>query len=172
MYWLKKYFSQPKAHLRALVEVLIVFLFSLLPYCVTAFVRAAKTQSDAKFQLDELFSRGQIYLLAYAIFGTIFWLSFVRWDRPRHDARIFLGVIAFFLVVPIIGFIGVDPTFSTVINSKVVELGYWFYFAFLCIYYLLIFYSDISPPDPQDIFKRGTRQLDQKYDRFAHEQQN
>lgn len=172
MYCVKKYFSQPGAHLRALVEVVIVFLFSLLPYYVTAFVRAANTESGAKVQLDELFSRGQIYLLAYAIFGTIFWLSFVRWDRPRHDARIFLGVIAFFLVVPIIGFIGVDPTFSTVINDNVVRWGYWFYFAFLIIHYLLIFYSDILPPDPQEIFERGTRELDRDYDRFAHEQQN
>ncbi|USA62206.1 hypothetical protein NCF85_04265 [Qipengyuania citrea] len=172
MYWFKKYFSQPYAHVRALIEVAIVSLFSLLPYSVTAFVRVARTTSGSEFNFGELFARGQIYLLAYAMFGTIFWLAFVRSDRPRHDARIFLGVLAVILVIPIIGFTGVDPTFSTVINRDVITWGYGFYFAFLAIYYLLIFYSDIVPPDPQDIFERGTRDLDRDYDRFAHEQQD
>jgi hypothetical protein len=170
MYWIKKYFSQPSAHFRALMEVLIILLCSLLPYYVTAFVRAANEKSSTQVQLDDLFSRGQIYLLAYALFGTVFWLSFVRWDRPRHDARTFLGVLSFFLVVPIIGFIGVDPTFSSVVNADVVRWGYWFYGAFLFIHYLLLFYSEIDPPDPQDIFDRGTKDLDRDYDRFAHGQ--
>jgi hypothetical protein len=172
MYWFKKYFTDIPSHVRALSEVLVIFLCSLLPYYVTAFVRAAKSETSPGLQLDDLFSKGQIYLLAYALFGTVFWLAFVRWDRPRHDARILLGVFSFFAVVPIIGFIGVDPTFSSVVNKDVVSWGYGFYGFFLIIQYLLLFYSDISPPDPQEIFDRETRNLDQKYDRFANDRSN
>lgn len=170
MYWLKTYFSQPRVHLRSIAEVLIIFLCSLAPYYVTAFVRSATNDQSAAVDLDDLFAKGQIYLLAYALFGTLFWLAIVRWDRPRHDARILLGVVSFFLVIPIIGFLGVDPTFSSVVNPEVVRWGYWFYGAFLVIHYLLLFYSEIRPPDPQEIFDRGTKDLDRDYDRFKHDQ--
>ncbi|MCK0099255.1 hypothetical protein MWU38_07665 [Qipengyuania sp. S6317L1] len=170
MYWVKQYFSQPDVHWRSITEVLIIAICSLAPYFITAFVKSATGDGGVGFEVGTLFARGQIYLLAYALFGTILWLAILRGDRPRHAARAYLGMAAILLVLPIVGFIGVDPTFSTIVNDDVVSWGYWFYGAFLLIHYLLLFYMEIAPPDLQDTFKQGTKSLDDEYNRFKNGQ--
>ena len=117
IYWIKKYFSHCDIHLQAAYEVIMVSVFSLAPFAIALFVRSASLTEGDILTLEDIVGRGQIYLLAYGIFGTVFWLAFLKSDRPRHGARALLGAIATIAVLPIIGFIGVDPTFSTVLNS-------------------------------------------------------
>jgi hypothetical protein len=126
---------------------------------IAYFVRSSRGPASISETFTELFGRGQLYLLAYGIFGTVFWLAFVRWDQPRHGVRIFLGSVATMMVLPIIGFIGVDPTFSTVANKTTIAWGYYFYGGMLIVNYLLLFYMDKQPPTVRDILKRGSQQL-------------
>jgi hypothetical protein len=123
-------------------------------------------------QLDDksIVDRGQFFLLTYAIFGTIFWLAFVRWDRPRHNARVLFGLIATIAIIPIVAYLGVDPTFQSVINPDIVRAGYWYYGGFMVIHYLLLFYSDVSPPDIQKMFKDGAQQLTEEARRLESPQ--
>ncbi|WP_430414760.1 hypothetical protein [Parasphingorhabdus sp.] len=146
--------------MRAFSEVGIVVAFSFIPFFVSYFVKSSQNNDVIISQtLLELFGRGQIYLLAYALFGTIFYLAFVRGDKERHDARVFFGAIATLMMLPIVGFIGVDPTFSSVVNERVIEWGYWFYGGFAVIYYLLLFYIEIEPPSAHDILSNETKGL-------------
>lgn len=119
--------------------------------------------------LEELFGRGQMYLMAYGLFGTIFWLAYLNPIKERHNARAFLGFIATLLIMPVVGFLGLDPTFSSVANAEVVWLGYYSYGAFAIIYYLLIFFSEIEPPSPSDVLASETDDLIASYGRLSSE---
>lgn len=170
MYWIKKFFSNLNVHGRAFSEVFCVCLFSLGPLGVNLFVQYAKSDNvTGTFvsALDSLFGRGQMYLMAYALFGTIFWLAFLRPDRDRHNARVVLGLVATICMFPIVGFIGIDPTFSTVANPEIVTIGYYFYAGFAVIYYLLLFYMEIQPPSPADIFESETADLLNEYGKLT-----
>lgn len=162
IYWIGKYFSDLRSHFDAIYEVFVTAVFSLVPFFVAIFVAEAKNNA-ASSSLDDLLGRGQLYLLAYGIYGTIFWLAFVKGDRPRHGARIFLGLISTLLILPVIGFLGVDPTFSTVLNSSLVNAGYWLYALFLFINYLLLFYLNVDPPEPAEVFNREAKAMQKRY---------
>jgi predicted permease len=164
IYWIKKYFSAPRAHWTAFYEVAITAAFALAPFLVTYFVESAKLPDGKFFNVDNLVGRGQLYLLSYGLFGSLFWLAFMKDDKPRHGARVFLGLCATLAMLPAIGYIGVDPTFSSVANRYIVNFGYILYFILLFINYLLLFYMNISPPEPQDILDRETLNMRQRYE--------
>lgn len=158
-YWLRKLRSDPDGHKTALYEVFITAVFSLAPFIITYFVESAK-HSDASFMpISALVGRGQLFLLSYGVYGTVFWLAFLKDDKPRHGARAFLGMIATILILPVIGFIGVDPSFSSVLNPNVVGWSYWMYGLLLVVNYLLLFYMNIEPPEPGEILDREARDM-------------
>lgn len=169
MYWFKQLFSHRSAHWNAFCEVFCVCLFSLAPLGVSLFVqntKAANGLSSIEPTLSLLFGKGQMYLMGYALFGTIFWLAFWSGDKEPHKARRFLGTLAFLAILPIFAGFGVDPTFSSVVNPTAVVWGYYFYGAFAAIYYLLLFYVSIDPPTPVDVFKSETDDLIAEYGRL------
>jgi hypothetical protein len=169
MYWLKQLFSHGDAHRKAFWEVICVCFFSLAPLGVSLFVQNAKASNGwASFEptLFLLFGKGQMYLMGYALFGTIFWLAFWSGDKEPHTARRFLGTLAIAAILPIVAGFGVDPTFSSVVNPNIVKWGYYFYGAFAFIYYLLLFYVAIDPPTPTEVFKSETDDLVAAYGRL------
>lgn len=169
MYWIKQLFSHWNAHWKAFCEVGCVCLFSLVPLGVSLFAQNAQAADGIVSvvpTLDKLFGKGQMYLMGYALFGTIFWLAFFGGDKEPHVARRTLGALAILAILPVVGIFGVDPTFSNVANPKIVGLGYYFYAAFAVIYYLLLFYVEIDPPSPNDVFERETASLINDYERL------
>ena len=142
---------------------------SLAPFIIAAFVRSAQSINGNDITISDLLARGQVYLLAFSLFGTIVWLAFVRNDQPRHNARIFIGILALFLMLPIFGFIGVDPTFSTIFNPYITKLSFVFYGIFILFHYLLLFYCGIEPPEPRDVFSRDASTMADKYRALGHD---
>lgn len=163
IYWFRKYFSEPKAHGAAIYEVAVTALFSLAPFLITYFIESAKRPDGSFIEMGKIVGRGQLYLLVYGVFGAIVWLAFMKGDRPRHDARAFLGLIATILMMPIVGYLGVDPTFSTVLNPNIVNWGYWFYGVFLVLNYLLLFYMNVNPPEPSEVLQREADDMRDRY---------
>lgn len=162
MYWIRQLFSHWDAHRRAFWEVSCVCLFSLGPLGASLFVQNAQAVDGVNSvipTLNMLFGKGQMYLMGYALFGTVFWLAFWSGDKEPHVARRTLGSLAILAIFPVVAWFGVDPTFSTVANPKIVQLGYYFYAAFAVIYYLLLFYVAIDPPSPADVFEDETKNI-------------
>lgn len=141
----------------------------MVPFIIAAFVRTAQSTNQNDVTISDLVARGQVYLLASSLFGTIVWLAFVRGDRPRHNARIFIGTLALFLMFPIFGFIGVDPTFSTVYNPYITKLSFLFYIVFIVFHYMRLFYCEIDPPEPREVLKRGVNDMADKYRALGHD---
>ncbi|MFG6637933.1 hypothetical protein ACGYJ8_18595 [Sulfitobacter sp. 1A12126] len=164
MYWLKQIFTRPKTHLWALIEVLITLVMAILPFLTYYAISAAQNEGAEASDFWGFVDRGQLFLLSYGLFGPVIWLSFVKPDVARHDARILLGVISILIVFPVVGFMGVDPTFSTVQNETIVSISYWFYGVFLFVNYLLIFYCTIEPPTAEDSLSKGSKSMKDRYD--------
>lgn len=160
MYWIKKFFSDPAGHGLALVEVLIVSIFSLLFVSLPA-LRAL----GANVPIDgvKFFSAGQILALIYGQFGTIIWLSFVKWDWPRHTVRIFIGILGLLIVIPIIPYISFDPEFKTLTNPEALKISLIVYFIFLVLNYCLLFYLRIVPPSAETTLQRESRDMRDRY---------
>lgn len=167
MYWIRKLFSSPSIHLASAGEVAVTAVFSLIPFFITYFVLVG-TEKNADIEFSEVVARGQFFLLAYGIFGSVFWLAFLRNDVPRHDARAFIGLIAVLLVIPVVGFMGVDPTFQKVQNPSVIWWSYLLYAALLVINYLLLFFCRIEPPEPQDTLSKGAQEMRKKFEESAN----
>lgn len=163
IYWLKKLGSDWPQHGRSFYEAVVLFTFSLAPFFITIFVRSSKASPGQEPALSSFFERGQLYLLAYALAGSIVWLGFLRPDKPRHNARAFLGFLGLVVLLPVIGFIGVDPSFSTILNPRVIGLSYIVYATLLVIRYLLTFYINIEPPAPADVFEREREKMADRY---------
>lgn len=173
IYWIKKFFSNAPAHRSAFFEVLVVMVFTLIPSLITFSSKlshqaaaavanhSVSAAMAAKTPRPSLLTSSEMFLLAYGIYGTVFWLSFGRADKQRHDARIALGAIATLLTFLIVGFMGIDPTFSRGLSSEISRYGPHFYLAMNFIYYLLLFYLHIEPPSPRDVLHReADRMLD------------
>ena len=163
MYWVKKYFSDFPAHVQAAYEVITTATFSIIPFAI-AYVNASIKSPDGSFiTFDQIVGRGQAFLLSYALYGVIFWLAFGRNDAERHGARIFLGLLATLLIFPVVGLLGVDPTFSNILNPRIVSVSYWLYGCLLFLNYLLLFYMKIEPPEPKEVYKREEKNMRDKY---------
>lgn len=163
IYWFKKYFTDRAAHWAAFSEVFVTAVFSLIPFAI-ALVNASARRADGSFiSFEEIVGRGQIFLLCYAIYGVIFWLAFGRGDVERHGARIFLGVIATVITLPVVGLLGIDPTFSNILNPTLIIISYWLYGLLLLLNYLLLFYLNVEPPKPNDVLDREAQRTRDRY---------
>ncbi|WP_243250559.1 hypothetical protein [Sulfitobacter pontiacus] len=164
IYWIRQYFSRPENHLWALIEVLITFTMAVLPFISFYLIQSALSDVAKIADFWRLFERGQLYLVSYGLFGPIIWLAFVKPDVARHNARVFLGMIGLVVVFPIVGFLGIDPTISTLQNKTVVKMSYWLYGGFLFLNYLLIFYCTIEPPSAEKSLAKGSKDMREMYD--------
>jgi len=97
LYWIGKFFSDFRAHGRALAEVATVAIWSIV-LCVGPYIR--KLSQSANPISDLVFERGQLFLLTYGIFGSVFYLAFIKGDS--HGAKKLLGFVALLLVIPIV----------------------------------------------------------------------
>lgn len=167
MYWIRKFFSKPKVHKAALVEVLLCAAFSILPFLTAYLVQMARNPMENAPALGAFLEKGQFFLLAYGVFGTLIWLAFVRGDRPRHDARVFLGLLSLFVVFPLLSFMGVDYTFESIRNERIIDSGYLIYLLVLTLNYLLLFYINIDPPEAGSSLREGADRMKEKYSEFV-----
>lgn len=69
MYWIRKFFSDREAHLRALGEVFTVTAFTFVLYVGSFFKNNAQSISNIQGSFLE---RGEIFLLIYSLYGTLF----------------------------------------------------------------------------------------------------
>lgn len=171
IYWIQQFFTRPRTHGSALAEVLVTSILALTPLMSSALLYSyinpqAINLSDA---LKQAIGGGQLFLFAYSVFGTIIWLAFIKWDKEMHGPRRLFGFIALALTILIVPLLGLDPTLSKAKNQVIVTASYCFYGAFLCIYYLLLFYLEIDPPPADESLKSGSQKLKARYQSMGDE---
>lgn len=165
IYWIRQFFTRPQSHLSAFAEVAVTSILALAPLMITALVFNYKNNGnfDLSSGIAQAIGGGQLYLYAYGLFGAIFWLAFIKWDKAVHGPRRVLGFVTILVALLIVGMLGLDPTISNAKNELILKGSYWTYLSFLFIYYLLLFYHEIDPPTAENSLKKGAQDLQQRY---------
>lgn len=167
-YWIKQFFSRPGTHWSAFQEVAVTAVISLVPLFITAVVFNYKNSSvfDLTSGLEGAVGGGQLFLYAYALLGTIFWLSFMRSDRLMNAPRRIIGFLTFIAALFIVSLLGLDPTISEAKNPAILKASYWTYFLFLISHYLLLFFVEIDPPPASKSIANSARDLIGRYEKM------
>lgn len=168
IYWIKQFFTRPETHVSALAEVVVTAVISLVPLFITAIVFNYKNIGIFDFAsgTSGAVGGGQLFLYAYALLGTIFWLAFMRSDQPMNAPRRIIGFLTFVAALFIVALLGLDPTISNAKNPFILTASYWTYGCFLIAQYLLLFFVGIDPPTAEKSIAGSTKDLIGKYQRM------
>lgn len=156
MYWVRKFFTDPEAHFRAFAEVFTVTAFTFALYFGSFVKNKAKTIEGFE---GALLDRGEIFLLIYALYGTLFYLAFIHVGKPANGPKKIFGLAVSLAIIPIVLMSGFDPTFKSIVNKQINDAGYFAYVGFLLTYYMLLFYQELSPPDPGGVLNAGAQNM-------------
>lgn len=159
MYWIKKFFSDGKAHWQAFSEVVIVAAFTFALYIGSFLKNNAQHEHTMKGNFLE---RGEIFLLIYSLFGTLFYLAFIHVGKPSNGPKKFFGFLITLTIIPVVLLSGFDPTFRSIVNYDINFIGYVVFAFFLFSYYALLFYQELAPPDPEKVLEDGARNMANK----------
>jgi len=162
MYWLKQYFKDAKTHFRAASEVVVTGFFSILPLVIPYIIANLRSSNGSFTPVTNVVGRGQIFILCYSFYGTIFWLAFCRAGAAGSGPRKFFGFVATVSIFFVVAVLGVDPTLSNILNPTIVNVSYLMYFVFLLINYLLLFYLNVEPPKLDEVYERGANDMRDK----------
>jgi hypothetical protein len=166
IFWLRQFFSGPKAHRLAIEEVLFVCMISLLPL----FLLAAIDQ----YRLDTLsvgglfwaaIGEGQLFLYSFSLFGTLFWLCQKEHENfDRFGPRRYLMFIIWAPSTLIILIYALNPTMSVPLKPTFVHASFLIYFLYLLLYYILLVFDNLEPPDIERHLQAKTKELIGKYE--------
>lgn len=159
MYWIKKFFTDREAHFRAFSEVFTVAAFTFALY-VGSFLKASASSTSGT--AEQLLKRGEVFLLIYALFGTLFYLSFIHVGKPTNGPKKFIGLLISLIIIPIVLMSGFDPTFHFIVNEDVNRGGYLVFLLFLFSYHALLFFQEIEPPSPEAVLNAEAKSMADK----------
>ena len=152
---------------RPFLEILIIVTVGFVPFGANI-VRTSQDKNEDlwRFTLDSL-SHGQLYLYSFSLFGTLVWLSFFNDRLPNFPARtaIRLVVLLSGIFMSVIG--GVDPSFSNILNTTVINMSFTIYIVFLVCYFALLFSLEPRPETVGEIIEQGADDLGDEFNRVA-----
>lgn len=147
-YWFKKFFSDPAAHGHAVLEVITVSFFLVLPFMSLYFRNYGTHAAPVEGPVLE---KGQIFVLIYGLAGSVIYTAFGT--TPHNWPKTILGFGALFLLMPVFLLSGFDPNFASIINDRVNTLGLYGFSAMVVLYYALLVFEALEPPDPSDVLR-------------------
>jgi len=150
-YWVKKFFSDPSAHWDAFCEVLVVVALSITPF-VGLYI--TKRGAGSEVFVEGLLAKGQIFALIWGLSGSVLYIAFA--SKPHNGPKTTLGFLSLFLLFPVVFMSGFDPSFSSIVDTEVNRWGYYGFLALIFFYYSLLFFENLSPPDPSESIDRDT----------------
>jgi hypothetical protein len=148
-FWIRKVFSDARAHGDAFGEVFTVTLVSLIPLFLLPIGDQLRNGSGnilAGTFLDAI-SAGQLYLYSFAMLGMILWLCWKEHEYLNQFApRLYFGLLAFIPSVLIVTVYSFDPTLSKKLSPPLIIFSLVVYALYVCLYYILRVYDNLRPP--------------------------
>jgi amino acid transporter len=166
-FWITVFFSDIKAHVEAVEEILVVSIVSLIPLFLLAVVDQLRGHSDLDFILFwDAISSGQLYLYSFAMLGMIFWLCWKDHEHlVRFPPRKYLALVAFVLSVIVIAVYTVDPSLSKQLSSPLVKASVVVYLVYTALYYILRVYDNLRPPSVGGSLASAADALQARYEK-------
>jgi hypothetical protein len=148
LFWIKQFFSDPKAHLTAFEELFFVTVVSLIPLFILAVVDQLRAEHpDMWVVFQAAISSGQLYLYSFAMLGMIFWLCWKDHDQwNRFPPGRYLALVAFLFSALILTVYSSDPALSRTLSPPLIRASIVVYIVYTCLYYILRVYDNLRPP--------------------------
>jgi hypothetical protein len=160
-FWIRHFFSGSEHHKDAAQEVGLVCGIALVPLLLLPLIEHLRSNLDVPATvLWQAVSSGQLYLYSFALLGTLHWLSQKdRADRASFPPRKYLSL---FLWLPaIIMFIvySFDPSLSKPLSQTLIWISIAFYVLYVLLYYILLVFEKLPPPDVNKTLSDGAKVL-------------
>jgi hypothetical protein len=165
-FWLKQFFSDRRAHRRAAEEIFFVCTISLLPLILLAVIDLFRRDSASVSELFwDAIGSGQLYLYSFSLFGTLFWLCQKEHENfRRFEPRRYLMFLIWVPSVLIILIYALDPKLSIPLKPSFVHASYLIYGLYVVLYYVLLVFDNLEPPDVEDYLQEKAKELIGKYE--------
>jgi hypothetical protein len=164
-FWIRQFFSDRRAHWRAIEEVFFVCAISLLPLLILAVIDQFRQETASVTGLfHSAIGSGQLYLYSFSLFGTLFWLCQKEHEAfERFEPRRYLMFLIWVPSVLIILIYALDPTLSIPLKPRFVQASFWVYALYVALYYILLVFDNLEPPDVESYLKDRANELIGKY---------
>lgn len=168
-FWLTRFFSDAKAHRHAAEEVFFVCAISLLPLILLAVIDQLRQNSASVTGLFwSAIGAGQLYLYSFSLFGTLFWLCQKEHENfQRFEPRRYLMFLIWVPSVLIILVYALDPTLSVPLKPNFVRASFWVYGLYVVLYYVLLVFDNLEPPDVESYLQESANELIGRYERTS-----
>lgn len=156
----KQFFKDGRAHKQALKEVSIVVVVSMIPLVLEVFGNyyfSSKPFPSFWSMLTEATEKGKLFFFAFALFGTLLWLAFVKNGKQTLEVSKFLGIVAIIGALFAVYVYGIDPTSESSNNPETKGLSYLFYFAAVIFYYLLLVFGNLDPDEIDEMLAESAK---------------
>jgi hypothetical protein len=165
-FWLGQFFSDGSAHRRAAEEVFFVCVISLLPLLILAVIDQFRQESTSVSELlRNAIGAGQLYIYSFSLFGTLFWLCQKEHENfERFEPRRYLMFLIWVPSVLIILIYALDPTLSVPLKPNFVQASFWVYGLYVVLYYVLLVFDNLEPPDVEVYLQEKANKLIGKYE--------
>lgn len=164
-FWSKHFFSSLEAHKDAAQEVGLVCGISLVPLLLLPLIEHLRTHADLpNYVLWQAISSGQLYLYSFSLLGTLHWLSQKdRDDLSGFPPRKYLSLCVWLPAIIMFIVYSFDPSLSKPLSLTLVQISIGFYLLYVFLYYILLVFEKLPPPDAGAQLARETKTLISNY---------
>lgn len=138
-------------------EVLVVCIFGIAPLFAVA-LRASE-QTNAVDSIASSITRGQLFLYAFSLIGTLAWLSIANWRIPSGVIKSIIALFVLVMIMLIFSFGIFDPTFEELKNENSVIWSYIIYFYAIFLYFAILMVINFPSIELGGVFRRGASSL-------------
>ena len=149
LFWVRHFFSESEPHQQAAQEVGLVCGISLVPLLLLRLIEHLRSNLEVPATvLWQAISSGQLYLYSFALLGTLHWLSQKdRDDLIRFPPRKYLSLCVWLPVIISFIIYSFDPSLSKPLSRTLVWISMLFYLLYVLLYYVLLVFEKLPPPD-------------------------
>jgi hypothetical protein len=159
--WVRHFFSNTEPHQEAAQEVGLVCGISLVPLLLLPLIEHLRSNLDVPATvLWQAISSGQLYLYSFSLLGTLHWLS----QKDRNDLsglppRKYLSLLVWLPAIIMFIVYSFDPTLSKPLTSTLIWISVFFYLLYVALYYVLLVFERLPPPDTGTALAEETDRL-------------
>jgi len=161
LFWLRHFFSDAEPHKDSAQEVSLVCGIALVPLLLLPLIEHLRSSLDVPVAvLWQAISSGQLYLYSFAMLGTLHWLSQKdSVDHPAFPPRKYLSLFVWLPAIIMFIVYSFDPSLSKPLSHTLIWISIVFYVLYVVLYYILLVFEKLPPPDADKSLSRGAKVL-------------
>lgn len=156
-FWVRYFFSGSEPHKEAAQEVGLVCGIALAPLLLLPLIEHLRSNLEVPATvLWQAISSGQLYLYSFALLGTLHWLSQKdRADRASFPPRKYLSLCVWLPAIVMFIVYSFDPSLSKPLSQTLIWISIAFYLLYVLLYYVLLVFEKLPPPDASKSLSHG-----------------